>query len=296
MHKSLRDNGLQPYTDLPRLIVLTTDFGDIDGYVGVLKGVILSINPQAATIDLTHSILPQNLIQCSFVLGTSAHYFPPNSIHVIVVDPGVGTDRDLLLLETPDATFIAPDNGVLSAILSKNDSSYQGRETGYVQVPDDCEAYVLTESEVWLKPVSNTFHGRDILAPVAAHVSLGMPASQLGRKVDSIFFLSTPVPTRESEIISGQVINIDHFGNLITNVTKDMLLDVSKLQVQIKDTKILELSRNFASGLGSRFSSELVSLIGSHGYLEIALKNGNAAKVLSVDVGERVLGRTDCSG
>ena len=296
MHKSLRDNELQPDTDLPRLIVLTTDFGDIDGYVGVLKGVILSINPKAALIDLTHSILPQNLIQCSFVLGTSAHYFPPKSIHVIVVDPGVGTDRDLLLLETPDATFIAPDNGVLSAILSKNDSSYQARETGYLQVPDNCEAYVLTESEVWLKPVSNTFHGRDILAPVAAQVSLDMPVTQLGRRVDSIFFLSSPVPTRKAEMIRGQVINIDHFGNLITNITKDWLLNSSNLQVQIKDTKILELSTNFASGIGSRSLPGLVSLIGSHGYLEIALKNGNAAKVLSVDVGERVLVRTDYSG
>ena len=295
MHKSLRDNELQPDTDLPRLIVLTTDFGDIEGYVGVLKGIILSITPRAALIDLTHSIRPQNLVQYSFVLGTSAHYFPRGSIHVIVVDPGVGTDRDLLLLETPDATFIAPDNGVLSAILSKNDSSYQARETGYLQVPDNCEAYVLTESEVWLKPVSNTFHGRDILAPVAAHVSLGMPVSQLGRKVDSVFFLSTPVPTREAEMISGQVINIDRFGNLITNITKDLLLNSSKLQVQIKDTKILELSTNFASGLGSRLSPQLVSLIGSHGYLEIALKNGNAATLLSVDVGEPVLVRTDWS-
>ena len=123
--------------DLPRPIVLTTDFGDIDGYVGVLKGVILSINPHATLIDLTHSIQPQNLIQSSFVLGTSAHYFPRGSIHVVVVDPGVGTDRDLILMKTPDATFIAPDNGVLSAILSKNDSSYQARETGYLQVPDN---------------------------------------------------------------------------------------------------------------------------------------------------------------
>ena len=296
MHKSLRVNELQPDTGLPRLIVLTTDFGDIDGYVGVLKGVILSINPQAALIDLTHSILPQNLIQCSFVLGTSAHYFPPKSIHVIVVDPGVGTDRDLLLLETPDATFIAPDNGVLSEILSKNDSSYQARATGYFQVPSNCEAYVLTESEVWLKPVSNTFHGRDILAPVAAHVSLGMPASQLGRKVDSVFFLSTPIPTCEAEMIRGQVINIDHFGNLITNITKDLLVNSSKLQVHIKGTKIPELSTNFAGGLGSKLSPGLVSLIGSHGYLEIAVKNGNAAKILSVDVGEPVLVRTDWPG
>ena len=282
--------------DLPRPIVLTTDFGDIDGYVGVLKGVILSINPHATLIDLTHSIQPQNLIQSSFVLGTSAHYFPRGSIHVVVVDPGVGTDRDLILMKTPDATFIAPDNGVLSAILSKNDSSYQSKETGYVQVPDDFEAYVLTESEVWLKPVSNTFHGRDILAPVAAQVSLDMPVTQLGRRVDSIFFLSSPVPTRKAEMIRGQVINIDHFGNLITNITKDLLVNSSKLQVHIKGTKIPELSTNFAGGLGSKLSPGLVSLIGSHGYLEIAVKNGNAAKILSVDVGEPVLVRTDWPG
>ena len=134
------------------------------------------------------------------------------------------------------------------------------------------------------------------MAPVAAHVSLGMPASQLGRKVDSVFYLSTPIPTCEAEMISGQVINIDHFGNLITNITKDLLLNSSKLQVHIKDTKIPALSTNFASGLGSRLALELVSLIGSHGYLEIALKNGNAAKILSVDVGEPVLVRTDWSG
>ena len=274
--------------DLIRTIVLTTDFGNIDGYVGMMKGVILSINPQAVMIDLTHAIQPQDLLQASFVLGSSAQYFPTGSIHVVVVDPGVGTNRDLLILETPGATFLAPDNGVLSAILLNNMGS-QPIESGYIPVPNDCDAYVLTESEMWLDPVSNTFHGRDILAPVAAQVSLGMPASQLGSKVERIFFLTSPVPICTGNVIVGAVINKDHFGNLITNITEDLVLNAQKVVVDIKGQKIIQLSKHFAEGASSSFSAQPLCLIGSHGLLEIAIRDGNAAEILSADVGEEIL-------
>ena len=281
--------------DLTRTIVLTTDFGQIDGYVGMMKGVILSINPQAVMIDLTHAIQPQDLLQASFVLGSSARYFPTGSIHVVVVDPGVGTNRDLLILETPGATFLAPDNGVLSATLLKNMGS-QPIESGYIPVPNDCDAYVLTESEMWLDPVSNTFHGRDILAPVAAQVSLGMPASQLGSKVERIFFLTSPVPIRTGNVILGAVINKDHFGNLITNITEDLVFNAQKVVVDIKGQKIIQLSKHFAEGASSSFSAQPICLIGSHGLMEIAIRDGNAAEILSADVGEEILVWIDAEG
>ena len=293
--RPLEKHELLLHMDFTRPIVLTTDFGDIDGYVGVMKGVILSISPRAVIIDLSHAIQPQNLLQASFVLGSSAQYFPSGSIHVVVIDPGVGTNRDLLILETPGATFIAPDNGVLSSILLKNMSS-QPIETGYIPVPNVCDAYVLTESEIWLNPVSNTFHGRDILAPVAAQIALGMPASQLGSKVDRIFFLAPPVPICRGDVNVGEVINRDRFGNLTTNITEDLFLNARKVVVDIKGKKIIQLSKNFAEGSSSGSSVELLALIGSHGLLEIAVKNGNAAEILSADVGEQVLVWIDAKG
>ncbi len=276
-------------------IVLTTDFGSVDAYVGVMKGVILSINPQASILDLSHQVQPQNLQHTAFLLSTSHHYFPPAAIHVVVVDPGVGTQRRILLLVTPTARFLAPDNGVLSRVLLghlPNPPHQAGRVPALVSVPDDCSVYALSNPEYWLEPVSNTFHGRDIFAPVAAHLSLGVGPAELGERVDQVAWLPSPEPVHEGEVIRGQVIYQDHFGNLITNIPQRLLAQANQVTVTIKGESIRGLSRSFHDDPGSSGKSlaekSLLALIGSHGYLEVAVQDGNAAQVLSAQVGELV--------
>ena len=277
-------------------IVLTTDFGLSDAYVGMMKGVILSINPKASIIDLTHEVQPQNLQQGAFLLGTSHQYFPSQAIHVVVVDPGVGTDRRILLLVTPTARFLAPDNGVLSQVLLEYLSDRPQRP-GQVPVPVACSVYSLSNSEYWLQPVSNTFHGRDIFAPVAAHLSLGVAPAGLGERVERVAWLPSPEPIREGDVIRGQVIYQDHFGNLITNIPQQLLTQADQVTVRIRDESIPRLSRTFQDDPGPEHpgpehpgpaGKSLLALIGSHGYLEIAVREGSAALVLSAQVGEPV--------
>ena len=276
-------------------IVLTTDFGSVDAYVGMMKGVILSINSQASIIDLSHQIQPQNLPQAAFLLGTSHRYFPPQAIHVVVVDPGVGTQRKLLLLVTPTARFLAPDNGVLSQVLLDYlpEPPHQG---GLIPVPDGCSIYALSNAEYWRQPVSNTFHGRDIFAPVAAHLSLGVEPAELGDRVEQVAWLPSPAPVQEGEVIRGQVIYQDHFGNLITNIAQRLLTPAepgeTTITVTIKGKSIPGLSRTFhddsASPGNSLAGGKLLALIGSHGYLEIALRDGSAAQALPAQAGEPI--------
>ena len=267
-------------------IVLTTDFGSVDPYVGVMKGVILSINPQASIIDLSHQVQPQNLRQAAFLLGTSRRYFPPQAIHVVVVDPGVGTRRRILLLVTPTARFLAPDNGVLSQVLSDHlpDPPHQ---SGWIRVPDGCSVYALSNPEYWHKPLSNTFHGRDIFAPVAAHLSLGIGPEELGEPVDQVAWLPSPEPVQEEQGIRGQVIYLDHFGNLITNIPEGLLAQADQVTVTIKGESIRGLSRTFHDD-DHPTEKQLLALIGSHGYLEIAVRDGSAALALPAQVGESV--------
>jgi len=299
------------------IIVLTTDFGTTDAYAGVMKGVILHINPAAGIVDLTHQIQPQNIHQAAFILGTSHRFFPAGAIHIVVVDPGVGTERRALLLLTPMAWFLAPDNGVLSAAIQpfgqwtsqKSPLTQRGKEgisslgeSGRVPVPSGCSAYELTNREYWLHPVSETFHGRDIFAPVAAHLSLGIRPESVGTPVSDLVGLSMPEPTRQGSAIRGQVIYVDHFGNLVTNIPAEQLAGAApkrrgapgQIQVEIKGQLIRRLSRTYhevgqqARGQGGRTGSSLLALIGSHGYLEIAVRDGNVALELGVSVGEPV--------
>ena len=267
-------------------IVLTTDFGTADAYVGVMKGVILNVNPTASLIDLTHQIRPQDTRQAAFVLGTSHRFFPTGSIHVVVVDPGVGTDRRALLLATPAARFLAPDNGVLSSIIREH-LDQPPSEAGLVPVPPDCSAYQLTNPQYWLNPVSQTFHGRDVFAPVAAHLSLGVPPETLGQPVKDLVWLPTPEATDQGDTIRGQVITTDRFGNLITNIPTQRLAGASIVLVEIKGRRITGLSRTFHEGDGQQ-EGHLLALVGSHGYLEIAIRDGNAAAELEVGLGEPV--------
>ncbi len=269
-----------------RPIVLTTDFGLADPFVGVMKGVVLGINPLARLIDLTHQIQPQSIPQAAFVLGASHRFFPAGAIHVVVVDPGVGTQRRALLLVTPTAQFLAPDNGVLSHIIADY-LEHPPQEPGLVPLPPEVAAYQLTNHEYWLQPVSNTFHGRDIFAPVAAHLSLGVPPEDLGQPVANMVWLPSPRPEQQGDTILGQVVYADHFGNLVTNVPALELQKAGSVQVEIKGRRISRLSRSFHD---PQVPAEggLVALVGSHGYLEIAVPDDNASLILGVDTGEPV--------
>ena len=277
-----------PNESIPALrpIVLTTDFGVADPYAGVMRGVILGINPQAQIIDLTHQIRPQNIVQAGFVLGTNYPFFPTGSIHVAVVDPGVGTDRRALLLVTPKASFLAPDNGILSYVIR----DYLGQtlgNPGLISLPSGLTAYSLTASQYWLHPVSKTFHGRDIFGPVAAHLSLGVEPNRFGQPVNQVLWLPISQPAVKCAAITGEVIYADHFGNLVTNIPEKALRNSGFVQVEIKGRRISRLSQTFHPGEGSG-EETLVALVGSHGYLEVAVPNGSAAGTLGADIGTLV--------
>jgi S-adenosylmethionine hydrolase len=267
-------------------IVLTTDFGLTDPYAGVMNGVVLSINPAATLIDLTHDIQPQNIRQGSFVLAASHRFFPPNSIHVAVVDPGVGTDRMAVLLITPNASFLAPDNGLLSGVL-KDHLATPPPDSGRVPLPPSLTAYQLTNSEYWLQPVSNTFHGRDIFSPVAAHLSLGVPPEAFGQPLQDLAWLPMPTPTRDNDSLIGEVIYADHYGNLVTNIPLEELANGTEIIVEIKGRKLHSLSKTFQSPANSG-DEGLLALGGSLGYLEVAVQNGSAATLLNASPGETV--------
>ena len=250
---------------MSRVITLTTDFGIADPYVGIMKGVILRINPRVIIVDLCHEIAPQNIAQAAFLLKTSFRFFPPETIHVVVVDPGVGGKRRAIILRTGEAYFIAPDNGVLSGVLEES---------------NDYQAFSISNPEFWLKPVSSTFHGRDIFAPVAAHLSLGIPLEEFGELASDLVTLSLPRPEVKEDSIVGQVIHIDHFGNLITNIEESLL--EGELSLEIQGHRIEKLSPCYEVG------GDLLALVGSTGNLEIALKNGSAAERLRARIGTPV--------
>ncbi len=252
-----------------RIITLITDFGTSDGYAGVMKGVILSINPNATIVDISHDIEPQNILQAAYVLDKTHPYFPENTIHIVVVDPGVGTDRRAVILKTRQHIFTAPDNGVLSYVAK-----------------DKIQAVTITNPRFWRDRVSNTFHGRDIFAPVAAHLSLDIPLHEFGEETISLdtFPISRPEIEPGGAII-GQVIHIDRFGNLITNI-KQQDLPVTSSTIEIKGHLIQGLSLSYAAG------DELLAIIGSDEHLEISLKNGNAAVTLGGNIGDRIYVRT----
>ena len=282
------------------VITLTTDFGLADGYVAAMKGVILSINPEVTIVDICHNIQPQNIRQAAFILGTTYSYFPSQTIHLVVVDPGVGTNRRPIVLTTPRVCFVAPDNGVLSYIVSAYEAGgafNKGgvNETGgshtaeavsgiqLVKLESELKVYVLTKSEYWLKPISNTFHGRDIFAPVAARLSLGMPALSLGERVDSLTTFPIPRPTRQDRRITGMILHIDNFGNLITNIREELLTgERQSANVIVRNQSITGIVPTYTEG------QDIMALIGSSGYLEISRKNGNAAELLSVRIGDEI--------
>lgn len=255
------------------VIALLSDFGTTDGYAGIMHGVILRINPSAVVVDVCHDIPPQDIHAAAFVLSTVYPYFPADTIHVIVVDPGVGSERRALAVRTPRGIFVAPDNGVLSYVFARE--------------PID-EIVHLTNAQYWLSPLSDTFHGRDLFAPVAAHLSLGVPLSKLGLAIqDPVRF---PVPkaiVQQDGTICGQVLHIDRFGNLITNIPHELLSPNQAWRVHIAGHEVIGLSKAYAQAA----DGELLALIDSSGYLELAVRNGNAAAILQVNRGIGVIVR-----
>jgi S-adenosylmethionine hydrolase len=269
--------------DMGAVITLTTDFGLSDAYVAAMKGVILGINPSANLVDICHTIKPQDVSQAAFVLGTVYRYFPRHTVHLVVVDPGVGTERKAIILRTPEADFVAPDNGVLSYVIQEHATEPVDAGRQKISSGSQIEVIAITESKFWLSPVSNTFHGRDIFAPVAAHLSLGTPLPKFGEKVDSLAVLPLPQPRVEADgTIKGTVLHIDTFGNLITSIKSGDLPESGTIIVEVGKEKIHGLSRTYGSAGG------LMALIGSSDYLEISLVGGSAGDFLKADIGDEV--------
>ncbi|HAV10073.1 MAG TPA: S-adenosyl-l-methionine hydroxide adenosyltransferase [Dehalococcoidia bacterium] len=267
------------------VITLTTDFGVGDGYAAGMKGVILSVNPQAVIVDICHTIKPQDIKQAAFIISTVHSSFPKDTIHVVVIDPCVGGDRRGVAVRTPDGCYIAPDNGLLSHVITEYLSEIRTSkrtEIRTVKLPNTIKAVSLTNREYWRSEVSPTFHGRDIFAPVAAHLSLGIPLEAVGDSIDSLNLFTIPKPHRNKRgVIAGCALHIDTFGNIITNIRKKDIPETAII-VEIAGKKIRGLSEYYAQ------RKSLCTLIGSSGYLEIALPNGSAASTFGVKVGDGV--------
>ena len=268
------------------LLVFTTDFGLSDSYAGVMKGVALSINPDLRFIDLTHGIAPQNVAQGAFVLGVSYRYFPDDAIHVAVVDPGVGTSRRPILLQTPHGSFVVPDNGLLSRVIAGHLTS-PPTDAGMVELPPTIRALHLTNPDYWLSPVSDTFHGRDVFTPVAAHLSLGVAPESMGEEITELAWLPMQQPRVTPERISGEIIYCDVYGNLISNIPASFLEGRTLGEVRIRGRAINRLSRTFLD-TNAGDTPDLIALFGSHAFLEVAVPNGSASSLLSAGPGEPI--------
>lgn len=252
---------------MKRIITFTSDFGLEDPFVGVVKGVILSINPEATVIDLTHLIPPQDILQAGLVLRSAYKFFPPQTIHLVVVDPGVGSSRKPIVVDSPPYLYVGPDNGVFSFVIGDNFS-----------------AYLLENPSFFLPEISHTFHGRDIFAPVAAHLSLGVHPSVMGRKLESIERLSLPSPIFQGDRIIGQIISFDHFGNAITNIPQELLEGRKESIIRVGEYKIEGLSASYAE----RKPLTPLAIIGSSGFLEIAINLASARQFLNLQKGDEV--------
>ena len=270
------------------VITLTTDFGTGDAYVASMKGVILTINPKAVITDICHSIEPQNVLQAAFILSTAYRYFPEGTINLAIVDPGVGSQRKAIILKTLKSFFVAPDNGILSYIIDELDTAPAKPVHHFSPSPEkrelwgELEAISITNPDFWQKPVSTTFHGRDIFAPVAAHLSLGTAIHKFGDSLSHVYAFRIPQPFRDSQgNTTGCVLHIDNFGNLITNISSGDLPG-ERTTVTIGKRHIDGISRFYAEKEG------LAAIIGSSGYLEISLNNGNAAAYLDIRVGDEI--------
>jgi S-adenosylmethionine hydrolase len=257
------------------LITLITDFDTTDHFVGTMKGVIMNINPDVDIVDICHKVASYDIFDAAFTLAQSYRFFPPDTIHLVVVDPGVGTARRPLLVRTLAYKFVAPDNGVLSLIYERE---------------ENVEVRHITADHYFLNPVSNTFQGRDVFAPVVGWLSKGVDVDKFGDPITEYTKFASPKPKHVGDsLIKGVALRIDKFGNIITNLTPE---DVPQLfaenpppfKIMINEQEVTRL--NLAYSMGK--PSEVFAIVGSSGYIEICTNRGSAAKILNVNRGVEV--------
>ena len=255
------------------LITLTTDYGTSDHLVGVMKGVILSINPEVNIVDITHGVMAHDILDGALTIGLAYKHFPPKTIHVVVVDPGVGTQRRPILVAGDTHYFVAPDNGVLSSVYDQSEALY---------------AWHITAEHYFRHPVSNTFHGRDIFAPVAAWLSKNWQTPSFGEPITDFVRFGLPKAKASGNAVKGVVLRVDTFGNLVTNVTAQdapaLIAADGKFTIRVGNGEVKKIVQTFAQGA----PGEAFGLIGSSGYLEISVNKGSAAKALGAPRGAEV--------
>jgi S-adenosylmethionine hydrolase len=251
------------------IITLTTDFGTKDGYVGAVKGVIKRINRHAEIIDITHELRPFDVLGAAFALKNSSVCFPEGTIHLAVVDPGVGSERQPLLIKTRHFSFVGPDNGIFSFVYDTENIS---------------EIIRLSQREYFLADVSGTFHAKDIFAPVAAYASLGVDVNQFGFPAKECIKLRIPQPKATKRALTGEVIHIDGFGNLITNIVAELLRKKFIASISMGRRRIGRISQSYVDIR----SGQAGALIGSSGLLEIAMNQASAQQVLGAKIGMQI--------
>jgi S-adenosyl-L-methionine hydrolase (adenosine-forming) len=259
-----------------RIITLLTDFGTEDYFVGAMKGVILTRSTKSVLVDITHTIAPQDVEAAAFTLNAAYRYFPAGSIHLAVVDPGVGSERRAVLVESAGHLFVGPDNGLFTLVLD--------------QAPT-ARIRHLTNAAYFLPNPSSTFHGRDIFAPVAAALAEGVPPEDLGPTIqDPVRSAITRCESMADGTLAGKIMHIDHFGNCVTNLLSDRLLPLSATRsfcLRVKEFKIRKLARSYSEGVAQPGMPFLIC--GSAGFLEISVQSSSAARELRIKVGEPVL-------
>lgn len=258
-----------------RIVTFTTDFGLKDPYVGTMHGVVLNIHPQTSIVDICHAVTSYDVFDGAWTIAQAYRFFPPRTVHVVVVDPGVGGTRRPIIVETDDYVFVAPDNGVLS-LVEMREPKFTVRH--------------VTAERCFLQPVSQTFHGRDVFSPVAGWLSKGVAAAEFGPEISDYIRLTLPVVERTGEnCLRGVVIKVDKFGNLITNISEPeapALFNITPpaVSILIAGQTITHVSHSYAEG----GVDELFAIVGSSGYLEIAAKQASAAEKLASGVGTPV--------
>ena len=250
------------------IITFTTDFGLSDHVVAAIKGVILSVNPDAKLVDISNLIPPQDIFTGAFTLGKAWSYFPYGTVHLAIVDPGIGTARKGLAVDAGGHLFVSPDNGILTYVFEEN--------PGF-------EAYEITAEHYYRRPVSSAFHGRDIYAPIAAWISKGVPLHQIGDRLQDPLRLQLPAIQRVKDtLIQGQILAVNRFGNLITNLKPTDVPCAYKILAGQRE--ITSIRRTYQEGA----PGEVFVVPGSTGYLEIAVKDGSAASVINIKAGSPV--------
>lgn len=251
------------------IITLTTDFGAGSPYVAEMKGAVLSICPEATIVDVSHDVPRGDVRQGALVLRQITPAFPEGTIHIAVVDPGVGSGRRILFARLGRQCYVAPDNGLLSAVAD------HASPRSFIE---------LTKRQFWRPDISATFHGRDIMAPVAAHLARGVSPQQLGRPIDDAVMLDWPAARCEAGRIIGQILSVDRFGNLATNIAAGALPADARVNITCGGRDVAGLSLAYAE----HRDGSLIALVGSDGCLEVAVAGGNAAKMLDVGPGSPV--------